>query len=141
MFLLFMFIACDDPTIAPKFYADEISPHRKYTEMENQIQQSLKEWYTGNPQYAREKLLNIYNGSFQELHPLLAENDRVGLVQVELLFGETLQRMKSLRSKGRTEQGTLLVETLRKETSFLVQNDSTTKSESPSVDKSDNAKN
>jgi hypothetical protein len=119
MFLLFLFFACDDPTIAPKFYADEISSYSKYKEIEVQIQHSLEEWYGGNAQQAREELMKIFAGPFQELQPLLAENDRVGLVQVELLFGETLQKMKSLRSKGRQELGSQLIETLRQETEHL----------------------
>ena len=115
MFLLSLFLACDDPSIAPSFNAAEISPVEKYQELETEIQQALLDWENGNREEARSKLLKTYHNSFQEIQPQLAQNDRLGLIQIELTFGQTLKRMKSLRSKGREEQGVALLKILQEE--------------------------
>ena len=121
MFLLLFFLACDDPTITPTFYAEEISPAVKYQEMETEIQQALMEWENGNGQQAREKMVQIFEGPFQELQPLLIQQDRIGEVHLEVVFGETIQKMKSLRSKGRRVQSEKLIRTLQEVSASIKQ--------------------
>ncbi len=115
MFLLVILFACDDTTMSPTFNAEEISPYQKYQDIENDIRQVLDDWEADNKHQAREKLLTIYQGPFQEFHPLLAQNDRLGLVQLEWTFGQTFQKMKALQRKGRKEQGEQLIQKLQEE--------------------------
>ena len=87
--------------------------------MEKEIQQALDDWEHDNRHQAREKLLEIFHGPFQELQPLLAQHDQIGMIQVELAFGQTLHKMKALTRKGRKEQGEALLQKLQEEVHSL----------------------
>ena len=119
MFFLLLSFSCDDSTIGPQFNAEEISPLVKYQEIEENIQLALQQWEKGDSRQAQEQLLEIYQGPFQELQPLLVQEDQMGLIQLEFTFGQTLERMKSLRTKGRQEQADRLLTQYREETQFL----------------------
>ena len=119
MFLLVLLFACDDTTMAPTFNAKEISLPVKYQEMEKGIRAVLDDWEQDNRHKAREKLLEIFHGSFQDFQPFLARNDRLGMIQVEWTFGQTLHQMKALQRKGRKEQGEKLLQQLHDEVHSL----------------------
>jgi Zn/Cd-binding protein ZinT len=119
MLFLSLLFSCDDTTIAPQFHAEEISLDVKYQEMEKEIKQVLQDWEDGKSQEVQDRMLSIYQGSFQELQPIMAQNDQLGLIKLEFTFGQTLERMKSLRSKGRKEQSEKLLHLLSQQTEFL----------------------
>ena len=119
MLFLSLLFSCDDSTIAPQFNAEEISHDVKYEELEEDIKRVLQDWENGKSQEAQDSLLAIYQGPFQKIQPILAQNDQLGLIKLEFTFGQTLEKMKSLRAKGRKEQGQVLLGLLAEQTEFL----------------------
>ena len=109
MFWLLPMLACDDPTIAPVFYAEENSIYDRCQEVEQQTRRALEVWAEGKGDQAREQLIEIVEGPFQDIYPTLYQQDPMAVVRLELAYGQTMQRMKSLRSKGRIEQSEQLL--------------------------------